>query len=79
MKFTVEQKSSLQIWRDLGLKTWHSIRNPYMYIQRVHLKWHFTFTDELQLFEHFAVYRIAGKFGGELNLAVWRYALKPPN
>ena len=24
-------------------------------------------------------YRIAGKFGGELNLAVWRYALKPPN
>ena len=24
-------------------------------------------------------YRIAGKFGGELNLVVWRYALKPPN
>ena len=24
-------------------------------------------------------YRIAGKFGGELNLAVWRYAFKPPN
>ena len=26
-----------------------------------------------------AVYRIAGKFGGELNLAVWRYAYEPPN
>ena len=24
-------------------------------------------------------YRIAGKFGGELNLAVWRSALQPPN
>ena len=28
---------------------------------------------------HPATYRIAGKFGGELNLAVWRYMLKPPN
>ena len=26
-----------------------------------------------------AMYRIAGKFGGELNLAVWRYAYEPPN
>ena len=25
------------------------------------------------------IYRIARKFGGELNLAVWRYAFKPPN
>ena len=24
-------------------------------------------------------YRIAGKFGGELNLAVWRSILQPPN
>ena len=24
-------------------------------------------------------YRIAGKFGGDLNLAVWRSGLKPPN
>ena len=24
-------------------------------------------------------YRIVGKFSGELNLAVWRYAFKPPN
>ena len=23
-------------------------------------------------------YRMAGKFGGELNLAVWRYTFKPP-
>ena len=27
----------------------------------------------------FCWYRIAGKFGGELNLAVWRYAFKLPN
>ena len=26
-----------------------------------------------------ATYRIAGKFGGELNLAVWRSILQPPN
>ena len=26
-----------------------------------------------------ALYRIAGKFGGELNLAVWRSILQPPN
>ena len=25
------------------------------------------------------MYRIAGKFGGELNLAVWRSILQPPN
>ena len=25
------------------------------------------------------IYRIAGKFGGELNLAVWRSSLRPPN
>ena len=25
------------------------------------------------------VYRIAGKFGVDLNLAVWRSGLKPPN
>ena len=37
------------LWRDLGLKTWHNVRNPYMYIQRILLKRRFTFTDELQL------------------------------
>ena len=26
-----------------------------------------------------ALYRIAGKFGRELNLAVWRFALQPLN
>jgi hypothetical protein len=25
------------------------------------------------------IYRIAGNIGGELNLAVWRSSLKPPN
>ena len=25
------------------------------------------------------LYCIAGKFGGELNFAVWRYAFQPPN
>ena len=29
--------------------------------------------------ERDGVYRIAGKFGGELNLAVWRSSLRPPN
>ena len=27
----------------------------------------------------FLIYRIAGKFGGELNLVVWRSILQPPN
>ena len=27
----------------------------------------------------FCMYRIAGKFGGELNLAVWWSILQPPN
>ena len=26
-----------------------------------------------------SIYRIAGKFGGEFNLAVWRLARAPPN
>ena len=28
---------------------------------------------------HTSIYHIAGKFDGELNLAVWRSGLKPPN
>ena len=33
----------------------------------------------LFLYALLIAYRIAGKFGGELNLAVWQYAFKPPN
>ena len=30
-------------------------------------------------YNHDLFYRIAGKFGGDLNLAVWRSGLKSPN
>ena len=63
--------TSIQKWNKLSQKSWVHQR-----ILREPKCVYHSFTSSLP---HEIPYRIAGKFGGDLNLAVWRSGLKPPN